>query len=158
MVGRGSRRGAASLIFPCGASPGEWGRVLSVPGTAPCAAAVTPAVSDGAAGASASPFNTTTNTITVDINGTPATATFAGLAPGLAGLYQLNVTVPSGLTAGNNVLDIAGPDSYNSEAILPVGSGTASSVETPQALRRHSPAVRPLLQRAPAKLAIPKGR
>jgi uncharacterized protein (TIGR03437 family) len=60
------------------------------------------------------------------VGGQAATVTFAGLAPGFAGLYQVNLTVPSGLTAGNLAVDIIGPDSLTSEALLPVG-GTAAA-------------------------------
>ena len=45
----------------------------------------------------------------------------AGLAPQLAGLYQVNLTIPTGLTAGDNYLDIAGPDSYTSEVLISIG-------------------------------------
>ncbi len=38
----------------------------------------------------------------------PGTVTFAGLAPGYTGLYQINVQVPSGLGAGDDVyLEVA---------------------------------------------------
>ncbi len=50
-----------------------------------------------------------TNTIalpTVSIGGRFATVTYSGLAPGFAGLYQVNVVVPAGLTAGNLALQI----------------------------------------------------
>ena len=35
--------------------------------------------------------------------GVNAAVAFAGLTPGLTGLYQVNVTVPTGVTAGNQV-------------------------------------------------------
>ena len=35
------------------------------------------------------------------IGGQPATVGFSGLAPGIVGEYQVNVTVPPGLSAGN---------------------------------------------------------
>jgi uncharacterized protein (TIGR03437 family) len=63
----------------------------------------------------------TTNTITAAVGGQAATVTYSGLAPGFVGLYQVNVTIPTGLTAGDNFLDIAGPDSYTSEAVIPIG-------------------------------------
>ena len=70
----------------------------------------------------------------MDFSGTAAAApSFAGLAPGFSGLYQLNVTVPTGLTAGANFLDIAGPDSYMSYALVPIAltatTSTAASAE-----------------------------
>jgi uncharacterized protein (TIGR03437 family) len=55
---------------------------------------------------SASPVNplaTTLATPTADIGGVPATVTFSGLAPGYAGLYQVNVQVPAGVPTGPNV-------------------------------------------------------
>ncbi len=41
--------------------------------------------------------------VTVTIGGQTATVTFAGLAPGFAGVYQVNAQVPAGLTPGNAV-------------------------------------------------------
>jgi uncharacterized protein (TIGR03437 family) len=92
---------------------------------------VSPPIGDGAAGPS-NPLSYTSNTISADISGTTATVTYAGLAPGLAGLYQVNVTIPTGLTTGNNNLDLAGPDSYASEVVIPIG--TAGTVSSPSAL------------------------
>ena len=47
------------------------------------------------------PLATTKNTPTVTIGNKDAPVSFSGLTPGLPGLYQLNVTVPAGLTPGN---------------------------------------------------------
>jgi uncharacterized protein (TIGR03437 family) len=41
------------------------------------------------------------NPFTMSIGGAPATVAYAGLAPGLVGVYQFNVVVPSGLTTGD---------------------------------------------------------
>jgi hypothetical protein len=68
-----------------------------------------------------------TNTIAAYIGGVQATVTYAGLAPQLAGLYQINLTVPSGVTAGDNNLDIAGPDAYSSECLIAIAGAPASS-------------------------------
>jgi len=52
---------------------------------------------------------------------------FAGLAPGLGGLYQVNVTLPSGIPAGSAVIDIyVGDgsdygDGWNDQATIPIG-------------------------------------
>jgi len=86
---------------------------------------VFPSQLDGAAAPTDSLVNTS-NQITADISGTAATPTFAGRAPGYVGLYQVNVTIPSGVTAGDNFIDISGPDSYNSEALISIGSSSAA--------------------------------
>ena len=44
--------------------------------------------------------STTVTTPTITIGGQQATVTFSGLAPGFADLYQVNATVPTGISAG----------------------------------------------------------
>ena len=51
--------------------------------------------------APSSPPALTTATPVVTIGGQPAQVGFSGLTPGSAGLYQLDLTVPAGLTPGN---------------------------------------------------------
>lgn len=59
--------------------------------------------------------------IDVSVGGTSVgTLSYAGLAPGLAGLYQINFTIPSTVTAGGNTLAIGGPDSYTTESYIPI--------------------------------------
>jgi uncharacterized protein (TIGR03437 family) len=53
--------------------------------------------------AGSSPLSSTPTPATVTIGGQPATVTFSGLAPGFAGLYQVNATVPASAPAGNAV-------------------------------------------------------
>ena len=64
--------------------------------------AVNPAVPTGQP-AGSSPPSSTTATPTVSIGGINAPVLFSGMAPGFAGLYQVNVTVPSGITPGTQV-------------------------------------------------------
>ncbi len=91
---------------------------------------VFPPVTEGTVGPS-NPLSYTTNTIVSFINGTQATVAFAGLAPYLAGLYQVNVTIPVAAAAGDNVFEIAGPDSDTIEALIPVGTGSAAAGALP---------------------------
>jgi uncharacterized protein (TIGR03437 family) len=111
-----------TLVSP--ASPAAIGETVSVYLTG--LGAVSPTIADGAAGP-VSTLSQATNTITADISGTAATVTYSGLAPQLAGLYQVNLTVPSGLTDGNNSLDIGGPDSYTSEVLISISGGVAAA-------------------------------
>jgi uncharacterized protein (TIGR03437 family) len=79
---------------------------------------------------------------TIDVNvggvsvGTPG---YLGLAPALAGLYQINFNIPalcsaSGQTgcinAGQNTIGISGPDSYSNESYIPVSSGGTTALRT----------------------------
>jgi uncharacterized protein (TIGR03437 family) len=99
-----------------------------------------PLIPDGSAGPASSQTN---NTIQVYIGGLQATVSYSGLAPDLAGLYQINFTVPAGVTAGDNTLEIVGPDSDAAEALIPVGTALAASSSSPApqpaALRRPMP-------------------
>jgi len=103
--------------------------------------AVFPPVTEGTAG-SATTLSNTTNTFTAYIGGAQATVAFAGYAPYLAGVYQMNITIPSTATAGDNLVEVIGPDSDNFEAYIPVGSGSASASARPptaaHALVRHT--------------------
>ena len=102
---------------------------------------VFPPITDGSPGPSPTLSNTVpAGDITADINGTPATVQYAGLAPYLVGLYQLNVTIPTTATSGDNYLEIFGPDSDNLQALIPVGSGaTGAAVSGSTAAKRRAP-------------------
>jgi uncharacterized protein (TIGR03437 family) len=63
--------------------------------------AVSPAVADGV-GPPSLPLSWTVAPVTVTVGGQPAQVLFSGLAPGYAGLYQVNVVVPSGVSSGSN--------------------------------------------------------
>ena len=124
-------------------SPAQIGETVSLFVTG--LGAVSPTILDGAAGPT-TPLSNATATIAAYIGGVEATITYAGLAPQLAGLYQINLTVPAGVTAGDNNLDIAGPDAYSSECLIAIGgatSGTSTSLAprhrtVPHALSRRA--------------------
>jgi uncharacterized protein (TIGR03437 family) len=64
----------------------------------------TPASGDPA---SATQLSLTTSTPTVTIGGIAAPVSFSGLAPGFAGLYQINVVVPASIGAGTQPLIVS---------------------------------------------------
>ena len=123
-------------------NPAQIGETVSVFVTG--LGAVSPTVADGAAGPTDQLANAV-GPIAAYIGGVQATVGYAGLAPQLAGLYQINLTVPAGVTAGDNNLDIAGPDAYSSECLIaiagPPASPSAATVPAyravPQALSRR---------------------
>jgi uncharacterized protein (TIGR03437 family) len=106
--------------------------------------AVSPPVSDGTA-APTSSLNYTSATPMVyltdsDGNFGQPTVTFSGLAPGFAGLYQIDATVPTGLVGPDSYLEIQGPDSDSFEAILPLTTASAArpkSATHRRLLHRH---------------------
>ena len=51
---------------------------------------------------------------------TQATVTFAGLAPGLAGLYQMNVQVPTTVGPGNVYIEVVTDSADNVQVYIPV--------------------------------------
>ncbi len=55
-------------------------------------------------GAIPSAADTVPGTISLTIGGKPVTPSYVGVTPGSAGLYQMNATIPAGLTAGNNAV------------------------------------------------------
>jgi uncharacterized protein (TIGR03437 family) len=82
---------------------------------------VTPAVTAGSPAPSSGTLAQVVNVPDVYIDGLLGTVTFAGLAPGLGGLYQLNVTIPSGVSTGDVTLEISSVDADNVQATIPIG-------------------------------------
>jgi adhesin/invasin len=67
---------------------------------------ISPPLPDGTA-APASPLSVLTGNVQVTIGGKSAQVTYAGAAPGFAGLSQLNVIVPAGLAAGDQAVFVS---------------------------------------------------
>jgi uncharacterized protein (TIGR03437 family) len=92
--------GAYDVVGPTGSSLGyptvaaKAGDVIELYGTG--FGPTSPAVAPGQAFSDAAP---TTNPVKLTINGTSVITSFAGLSG--AGLYQINLTVPSGLGTGD---------------------------------------------------------
>ena len=78
-----------------------------------------PLIADGAAGPT-NPLSLATAP-DVYIDGAQAKVLFAGLAPSLAGLYQLNLTIPDGVSTGNVTIEIDTYDGTTTMATIPIG-------------------------------------
>jgi uncharacterized protein (TIGR03437 family) len=89
--------GTASF-YVSASSPAHAGDTLVVYATG--LGAVTPAVADGAAPPAATQTN---NAVQLRIGGIAANVVYAGLAPGIPGLYQVNAVVPNSVAAGDAV-------------------------------------------------------
>jgi uncharacterized protein (TIGR03437 family) len=86
---------------------------------------VTPSVSDGAAGP-LKPLSNVDASVTVelqDVKGnyyTSPNVSFAGLAPGFAGLYQVNFVVPSRVPSGQAYVNVGTDDAYTTETKIAI--------------------------------------
>jgi uncharacterized protein (TIGR03437 family) len=125
-VSRGGKASAPQTVTIVSASPGIFtldaaaqGAIVNsqgsvVNGSAPAApgdtiavfctglGATTPPVASGAPAPKA-PLATANLPVTASIGGMSATVSFAGLAPGYVGLYQVNVQIPAGVAPGDSV-------------------------------------------------------
>jgi len=119
-----------SLVTP--QNPARIGETIAVYLTG--LGATDPVVANGAAGP-VSPLAKTTEALDVSLGNRSAKIAYSGLAPFLRGLYQLNFEVPAGVSAGDQYLDIGGPDTLNSQILLPVGGPRSAAEETPQRTR-----------------------
>lgn len=100
------------------ASPAKKGEAVSIYLTG--LGVVTPAVSDGAAGQS-SPLSKTVEAVTVTVGNLAATVSYAGLAPGFPGLYQINATIPASLVGNGNVgLAIATAEAFAEQITIAI--------------------------------------
>lgn len=76
--------------------------------------AVTPPMNAGVP-APSSPLSTVNGNIAVVVGGLSAPVTFAGLAPGFTGLYQINIQLPSTLASGARRVFIVAGNGYASQ-------------------------------------------
>ena len=91
----GSPNGDGSILGSD--KPAPPGSVIQVYSTG--LGAVTPTVAAGTP-APSSPLSATVSPVTATIAGRAATVTFAGLAPGMIGVYQVNIIVPPSAPSG----------------------------------------------------------
>ncbi|MBM3766063.1 MAG: hypothetical protein FJW32_11785 [Acidobacteria bacterium] len=84
--------------------------------------AVTPPSADGAA-ASSTQLSTVNADVKVYVGGRQAAIVFKGLAPGLAGLYQINFTIPASSPTGSALpLAIETPEAFHDMADIAVSN------------------------------------
>jgi uncharacterized protein (TIGR03437 family) len=98
-----------------GSQPAERGGFIQIYATG--LGPVSNAPPDGAPAPSTPPLATTLTQPVVTIGGAEAPVLFSGLAPGLVGLYQINVQVPAGAPAGDAV-----------PVVLRLGNATSNTV------------------------------
>ncbi|MDQ2898444.1 MAG: hypothetical protein M3Y07_01425 [Acidobacteriota bacterium] len=80
--------------------------------------ATVPAASAGSAAGSGEASQKVMDAVSVTINGTPAKVTFAGLAPGFAGLYQLNFEAPYDHGTGDVPLAVSVVDASSQAGLM----------------------------------------
>ena len=107
--------GTPGLIAGASFAPSKPGDVIEI--FAVGLGATSPAVPPGTVASAAA----STGTAVVTIGGVAASVSYSGLAPGFAGLYQVNLTVPMGVQSGNQpiVIQVNGGTSP-SGAYLPI--------------------------------------
>ena len=109
--------------------------------------AVSPAVADGAAGPS-NPLSAAPILPTVFFSTAQGSTSFAGLAPGFAGLYQINVKVPVDAPSGSQFLSIGTPDAVNQEStIMIAGPAAGTALKAVSDNKVDSDGYRPALAR-----------
>jgi uncharacterized protein (TIGR03437 family) len=110
------------------AKPGDT-ILLFVAGLGP----VTPAVPDGAAAPSSPPLSMVTDpNLQVFFGDLQGVISFAGLAPGFAGLYQINVAVPAATPAGDQLVSIDNGDAAHQQAVVTIAAaagGKSAGIE-----------------------------
>jgi uncharacterized protein (TIGR03437 family) len=117
---------AGNVSIISASNPAQQGETISLYLTG--LGGVTPTISDGAIGPT-SPLSQATALVNGYLqinfddssgNSTQGNITFAGLAPGLAGLYQMNVQVPAAVAPGNVYLEVLTDSADNFQVIIPV--------------------------------------
>ena len=106
-------------------NPAQPGEIVAIFATG--LGATTPQVSTGLAGNG----QPTAQTVTATIGGVNAPVTFAGAAPGFAGLDQVNVTVPNVASGDQPVVISIGGAQSSANVTIAVASGSSPGVISP---------------------------
>jgi len=99
---------------------------------------VNPPVADGVP-PPINPLSPTVNKPVMKVDGEDASVIFAGLAPFFPGVYIINLTIPSDIGPGDAYVDISLPDSYTTEAQIPIGASNSANLQSQNS--RAEPAV-----------------
>jgi uncharacterized protein (TIGR03437 family) len=163
-IGFAAARHAATGQLITSDNPAEPGEYISLYLTG--LGTVSPAITDGAVGPSnplsySDLFNSTSLTVNFnDYNpngstGNQGNIQFAGLAPGFAGLYQINVQVPtSGLGAGDNVYVEFITDAADVNQIqIPFGFGSSDRPSAAARRRARAATIRARRDAIPRRVA-----
>lgn len=121
------------------ASPAKPGEKITVRVTG--LGAVDQSVADGAPGPSDPPARSL-NRIELSVSVNNAEVEFAGLAPGLRGIYQITFTVPMNSRNGDLFVNVSTADAFTSQAQIPVaaaGRDTAREAGTRSGRPRSRP-------------------
>jgi uncharacterized protein (TIGR03437 family) len=110
------------------ATPGE-ALMVFLTGLGP----VFPTIPDGGLGQ----VSDTVLNIAARIDNIDAPVTYKGLAPGFAGLYQVNIQVPNGVGNGDDYVDIVTPDGYTSQVTIPIVGGVVPPRGAKAVVRRR---------------------
>lgn len=94
---------------------------------------VFPTIQDGGLGQ----VSDTVLDVKARIDNLDAPVYYKGLAPGLAGLYQLNIQVPNGVGNGDDYVDIITPDGYTTQATIPIVGGAVPPRGAKAVVRRR---------------------
>ncbi len=104
---------------------------------------VAPPVGDGVP-APSSPLIYATIQPVAKVAGELATVGFAGLTPTIVALYAMTVTIPSDIAPGDVYVDVSLPDSYTSEAQIPIANSILAIQPPGNSALRARPRKRPM--------------
>ncbi len=112
--GQGAILNAQNILVNA-AAPATAGNTVAVYATG--LGATSPTVASGVAAPGTEPLARVATPVTALVDGKPALVSFAGLAPGYVGLYQVNVQIPTGVSTGPAISLILSQSGVNSNTV-----------------------------------------
>ena len=111
---------------------------------------VNPPVADGVP-PPINPLSPTVNKPVMLVDGEEAKVIFAGLAPFFPGVYIINLTIPSDIGVGDAYVDISLPDSYTTEAQIPIGASNSANLQPQNSRAKPAVQIPGTLRRFPSR-------